>query len=392
MRRNRQRTGAWLAAGCERQKTPCCVSGCIGVGLHSGARIGRTLRPGMPGPDLRFRRVDLSCARRASAAGRSDRLPPATHARRIVAGMPPTHTAPARPALPGRLGWGDAMTRRAPNAKALFVDRQIYEHRPGGGRFVTFTRKAQLRLLTLFLAFVALGVLSTTGLVLGYRLYREQGLELARLQAAFPKAAPRPEADGVLEQARGEIDLERRALADARAALEVEKRSLAAALEAAEARAQLLAEQLDSAERGRRRLGEELQALRRQAAASGIEGAAMVPLESERDRLLAENQRLVARGRELEIELQGRAAEVARLGERLAEAERRLAGTSDAAAKLGQPGVQLASTAAPGQDAAASLAELKSLGERLQAVERRNAELEAFVLARAPAPPARAPR
>ena len=41
-----------------RQKTFRHVIGCVGVGLHSGARVGLTLRPAEPGSGIRFRRVD----------------------------------------------------------------------------------------------------------------------------------------------------------------------------------------------------------------------------------------------------------------------------------------------------------------------------------------------
>jgi UDP-3-O-[3-hydroxymyristoyl] N-acetylglucosamine deacetylase len=41
-----------------RQKTLRHVIGCGGVGLHSGARVGLTLRPGAEGSGIRFRRVD----------------------------------------------------------------------------------------------------------------------------------------------------------------------------------------------------------------------------------------------------------------------------------------------------------------------------------------------
>jgi UDP-3-O-[3-hydroxymyristoyl] N-acetylglucosamine deacetylase len=42
----------------QRQKTLRHVIGCSGVGLHSGARVGLTLRPGVEGSGIRFRRVD----------------------------------------------------------------------------------------------------------------------------------------------------------------------------------------------------------------------------------------------------------------------------------------------------------------------------------------------
>lgn len=41
-----------------RQKTFRHTIGCVGVGLHSGARVGLTLRPADPGFGIRFRRVD----------------------------------------------------------------------------------------------------------------------------------------------------------------------------------------------------------------------------------------------------------------------------------------------------------------------------------------------
>lgn len=41
-----------------RQKTFRHVIGCVGVGLHSGARVGLTLRPAEAGSGIRFRRVD----------------------------------------------------------------------------------------------------------------------------------------------------------------------------------------------------------------------------------------------------------------------------------------------------------------------------------------------
>lgn len=41
-----------------RQKTVRHVIGCVGVGLHSGARVGLTLRPAEPASGIRFRRVD----------------------------------------------------------------------------------------------------------------------------------------------------------------------------------------------------------------------------------------------------------------------------------------------------------------------------------------------
>ena len=169
-------------------------------------------------------------------------------------------------------------TRRAPSSRTLFVDRQIYEHRPGGGRCVPFPRTAQLRLLTRFVAFGAVAAIPTTGLVLGYRLDREQSLELARLQAGSGSTTA---ADEALAQARGEIDRlraaldragESGALEDERAALEVEKRSVAAELESAEAKVELLTGQLESAERARQRLGEELEQVRQQAAAGAAAG------------------------------------------------------------------------------------------------------------------------
>lgn len=42
----------------QRQKTFRHVIGCVGVGLHSGARVGLTLRPAESGFGIRFRRVD----------------------------------------------------------------------------------------------------------------------------------------------------------------------------------------------------------------------------------------------------------------------------------------------------------------------------------------------
>ena len=41
-----------------RQKTFRHVIGCVGVGLHSGARVGLTLRPAEAGTGVRFRRAD----------------------------------------------------------------------------------------------------------------------------------------------------------------------------------------------------------------------------------------------------------------------------------------------------------------------------------------------
>ncbi len=41
-----------------RQQTFRHAIGCVGVGLHSGARVGLTLRPAEPGSGIRFRRVD----------------------------------------------------------------------------------------------------------------------------------------------------------------------------------------------------------------------------------------------------------------------------------------------------------------------------------------------
>lgn len=41
-----------------RQKTFRHAIGCVGVGLHSGARVGVTLRPAEAGAGVRFRRVD----------------------------------------------------------------------------------------------------------------------------------------------------------------------------------------------------------------------------------------------------------------------------------------------------------------------------------------------
>jgi UDP-3-O-[3-hydroxymyristoyl] N-acetylglucosamine deacetylase len=41
-----------------RQKTLRHVIGCVGVGLHSGVRVGLTLRPADAGSGIRFRRVD----------------------------------------------------------------------------------------------------------------------------------------------------------------------------------------------------------------------------------------------------------------------------------------------------------------------------------------------
>lgn len=46
----------------QRQKTLRHVIGCSGVGLHSGARVGLTLRPGAEGSGIRFRRADRSGA------------------------------------------------------------------------------------------------------------------------------------------------------------------------------------------------------------------------------------------------------------------------------------------------------------------------------------------
>lgn len=45
------------------QKTLRHAIGCVGVGLHSGARVGLTLRPAEAGSGLRFRRVDRPAAR-----------------------------------------------------------------------------------------------------------------------------------------------------------------------------------------------------------------------------------------------------------------------------------------------------------------------------------------
>ena len=56
-RRNPKHNEPWFAR-MQRQKTLRHVIGCGGVGLHSGARIGLTLRPGAEGSGIRFRRVD----------------------------------------------------------------------------------------------------------------------------------------------------------------------------------------------------------------------------------------------------------------------------------------------------------------------------------------------
>jgi hypothetical protein len=155
----------------------------------------------------------------------------------------------------------------------LIVDRLLYERRPGGGRFVTFTRWAQLGLLALFVGSLALAAVSTTALVLGYRHYRAQ---MALLQAApAPQdaalAEARLEADrlrAALEEARGERRDDAGALEAARAALEVEKRAAEAALETARARIDLLTQQVESGERARQKLAAELDEARRQAAAA----------------------------------------------------------------------------------------------------------------------------
>jgi chromosome segregation ATPase len=358
------------------------------------------------------------------------------------------------------------MTKRersglARHSDMFFVDRLLYEKRPGGGRFVTFTRKAQLRLLAVFLSCLVLAVGSTTGLVLGYRLYERQSRALAELQAGLPAAGSgaqalaeaRTEIDGLraaLEEARSRPSDER-ALEDMRAALEVEKRTITAALETAETKAKLLAEQLESAERSRQKLEAELaerplvagpaasadgdgaqaqlESLtleltmvrhERDTARSELQAAqarvealqqeavvrqpapAAAPAEAEQlharlaaltqenqrlqadlaelDRLRGENESLLAGARVQEQELAG-------LRERLAAAEAQLAGYG-AAAKL-EGGPQPADEVG---DVAASLAKLKELGDRLKEIEARNASLEAFVVARSPAPPERAPR
>jgi len=45
--------------GAARRRTLASTIGCVGVGLHSGARARLTLGPGEPGAGIRFRRADL---------------------------------------------------------------------------------------------------------------------------------------------------------------------------------------------------------------------------------------------------------------------------------------------------------------------------------------------
>jgi hypothetical protein len=143
------------------------------------------------------------------------------------------------------------MTNRQPRRArgALFVDRLLYERRPGGGRFVTFTRRAQLGLLWAFLACFALAGVSTGALVLGWHRDRAQAAAILALQAENERlghdlAAARaaPAADAMVAE---------------RATLEIERRSVAARLEAARAEAALLAARLEAAERARDRLAGE---------------------------------------------------------------------------------------------------------------------------------------
>lgn len=250
----------------------------------------------------------------------------------------------------------------ARRGKAWFVDRLLYERRPGGGRFVTLTRRAQIAMLTLFLLALGWAGAATGGLVLGYRHHREQIAALG--QAGQANAAAVAEHDRALAEANAEIERLRTALAtagDARAALEVERRAVASGLEAARAKEALLTAQLEGAERARAKLAAELEEAKgRIAALEGSAGTAAAGAadQGELARLAAENATLVARGRDLEAELA------------------RLKG-----AAVAQP----APAAAPGEDAMA-------LTQKLQAVEARNAELEAFFAERAPAPPEPAPR
>lgn len=181
---------------------------------------------------------------------------------------------------------------------AFFVDRHVYERRSGSGRFVTFTRQAQLRLFWLFLFLFIVAGLSTTGLVKGYGLYREQARELAALRAgAVPSKTAAAEAgdEAALVSARAEIEALRAqlaaagvedqasvssaAIAEERAALEVEKRSITAELQAVKAQAKLLTEQLESSERQRAKLSDDIAALRRSG--EGGDAATLDALKSQ---------------------------------------------------------------------------------------------------------------
>jgi UDP-3-O-[3-hydroxymyristoyl] N-acetylglucosamine deacetylase len=49
----------FLTSGTERRRTLKAAIGCVGVGLHSGRRTNLTLRPGLAGDGIVFRRTDL---------------------------------------------------------------------------------------------------------------------------------------------------------------------------------------------------------------------------------------------------------------------------------------------------------------------------------------------
>ncbi|MEK0082572.1 hypothetical protein [Benzoatithermus flavus] len=296
-------------------------------------------------------------------------------------------------------------TRRS---NALFVDRLLYERRPGGGRFVTFTRRAQLALFAVFLICLGLAVVSTAGLVLGYRFYREQ----VAMASGHDRVAD-PAGDGealaemrrenerlraALEAARSERRTEAGTLDEARSALEVEKRAIAAELETARAKEALLTTQLESAERTRAKLAAELEeakgriaTLERTPGAQGT-GAGMVAGNEERDRLAAELARIKTQRDELEQALaaaKGQAASPDGSAQTalLAERDRLLAENTSLATRSRELDEELAKV----KNACARPA-ATDLMERLRTAEERRAALEAYLAQRAPTPPAPAPR
>lgn len=290
----------------------------------------------------------------------------------------------------------------ARRSNALFVDRLLYERRPGGGRFVTFTRRAQLALFTVFLICLGLAVVSTAGLVLGYRLYREQ----AAMASGHDRAAA-PAGDGeALAEMRRENERLRAALEaarserldEARSALEVEKRAIAAELETARAKEALLTTRLESAERARTKLAAELEeakgriaTLERTTGTQGT-GAGMAAGGEERDRLAAELARIKMQRDELEQALATAKGQVAgpdgsAQAALLTERDRLLAENASLATRSRELDEELAKVRnACAQPAATDLV------ERLRTAEERRAALEAYLAQRAPTPPEPAPR
>lgn len=106
----------------------------------------------------------------------------------------------------------------------LFVDRHVYERKGGRGRYVTFSRRAQLRLALVFLLTLLVAMALAAALIYGFTRYRALEAQLARVPAAsdVPVADETTALRAALEEGRekraelaAELETQRQLAADA---------------------------------------------------------------------------------------------------------------------------------------------------------------------------------